>query len=77
MKRLASKYDNSLIEEACQRVLELTSIPTVKNITLLIKNNKVKAANESAFPKLKNKSTDNSYAFIRGYEYYRKDGDSK
>lgn len=77
LKRLASKYDNSLIEEACQRVLELTSIPTVKNITLLIKNNKVKAANESAFPKLKNKSTDNSYAFVRGYEYYGKDGDSK
>lgn len=37
----------------------------------------VKSTNESAPPKLKAKSNDNNYSFIRGYDYYRKDGESK
>lgn len=76
LKRLSGKYDDHLLEEACERVLALTSAPTIKNITLLIKNNNIKVTKEPSSSKPKAKA-DNSYAFVRGYDYYGKDGDLK
>ena len=57
-------------------MLALTSAPTIKNITLLIKNNNIKVTKEPLSSKPKAKA-DNSYAFVRGYDYYGKDGDLK
>ena len=76
LKRLGGKYDDHLLEEARKKVLALTSAPTIKNITLLIKNNNIKVTKEPLSSKPKAKA-DNSYAFVRGYDYYGKDGDLK
>ena len=76
LKRLGGKYDDHLLEEARKKVLALTSAPTIKNITLLIKNNNIKVTKEPSSSKPKAKA-DNSYAFVRGYDYYGKDGDLK
>lgn len=66
--RLADRYGAERLEAACKRALTYTPNPTYKNIDSILKSGQDKLRPEEAPQKV----DDNSHAFIRGADYYRR-----
>ena len=62
--KLADSYSERQLEEACTKALEHLSVPRYKNIKLIIQHNQAERVKESKI------SEDNSYAIVRGADYY-------
>ena len=62
--KLADSYSERQLEEACTKALEHLSLPRYKNIKLIIQHNQAERVKEMKI------SEDNSYAIVRGADYY-------
>jgi hypothetical protein len=64
--KLADKYGNKRLENACHKALSYTPSPSFKSIDSILKTgqDKLQAAEDEP------KREDNSHAYIRGAEYY-------
>lgn len=68
--KLADKYGCDRIEKACRRMLEFSSIPTVRNISTILKNGQDKLRSNSSDVKQATKS----HGITRGASYFNKGG---
>lgn len=73
LTKLGDKYGTGRLERACERVLQFSSVPTIRNISTILKNgqDKVNFLPESAVGSLK------SHGITRGAAYFRKGGEQK
>ena len=69
LTKLGSRYGAKRLEDACERVLRLTSTPTIRNISALCK---ASAERKEAAPQEVRK--EGSHGITRGAAYYRKGG---
>ena len=69
LTKLGSRYGAKRLEEACERVLRLTSTPTIRNINTLCK---ASAERKEEAPQEVRK--EGSHGITRGAAYYRKGG---
>jgi hypothetical protein len=69
--KLCTKYGNSRLENACERLLSFSSSPSIRNISTLLKNY------SGALMKGSSDSSGEKYAITRGAAYWGKDGDEK
>ena len=71
LTKLGKRYGRKKVEEACERMLTFSSLPSIRTITTLLKN--------SSEPDHSAASGDNSnkYGITRGAAYWRKGGDGK
>ena len=69
LTKLGSRYGAKRLEEACERVLRLTSTPTIRNISTLCK---ASAERKEEAPQEVRK--EGSHGITRGAAYYRKGG---
>jgi len=65
LMRLSEHYSAERLERACSRALSFTSTPSLKNITLILKNNQDKI--DSKAPQYRRGS---QYGIVRGTSYY-------
>lgn len=70
LTKLANRYGAARLENACARVLDLSSVPTIRNISALCK-----AASERN-PEVTDSGEhqDNRYGITRGASYYSRGG---
>ena len=72
LTKLGDRYGLKRLENACQRVLEYTSKPTIRNISTILKNGQDKLPpNGNAAPE---KVLPVSHGITRGAAYFRKGG---
>lgn len=69
LTKLGSRYGTQRLEDACKRVLRLTSTPTIRNISALCK---ASAERKEEPPQEVHKK--GSHGITRGAAYYRKGG---
>ena len=69
LMKLDSRYDAQRLEDACERVLRLTSAPTIRNISALCK-----ASMERKEEAPQEARKEGSHGITRGAAYYRKGG---
>lgn len=73
LAKLEKTYGANRLEDACTRILSITSNPAIRNITLLIKTRSTdKEKQTSAKPSAQ--ESDSSYGITRGAAYYSKGG---
>ena len=72
LTKLADKYGGERLESVCSKVLAYTSSPSVRIITMMLKNGEKADDHQLAEPDFTN-----SYGITRGEAYYRKGGASK
>ena len=70
LTKLADKYGAKRLEEACEKVLDISPTPTIRNITTICKTG---ASREESGVKTA-KPEDNTYGLTRGADYYRRGG---
>ena len=71
MMKLADRYGHERLEKACERVLIYSSSPTVRNISVILKNGQDKVKTNCEKPI----DSSNSYGITRGAGYFRKGGE--
>lgn len=69
LTKLADRYGNNRLEKACERVLNYSSSPTIRNISTILKNGQDRLKQEKS-----QTSSTNKYGITRGAAYYGKDG---
>lgn len=69
LSKLADRYTNKRLEMACERVLNYSSSPTIRNINTILKNGQDRVNQE-----VKPVALSNNYGITRGASYYGKDG---
>ncbi len=69
LTKLADRYSNNRLEKACERVLNYSSSPTIRNISTILKNGQDRLKQEKS-----QTSSTNKYGITRGAAYYGKDG---
>lgn len=69
LTKLSNRYGKDALEEACGRVLKLTNVPTLRNISTLCKSNQERKASS-----VRHEVHEESHGITRGAEYYRKGG---
>jgi transposase len=69
LTKLASRYGDDRIESACSRVLDLTSSPSIRSITTILKSMRDGKSTAASAP-----TNDNSYGITRGADYFSKGG---
>lgn len=74
LMKLESRYSTLRLENACKRVLEYSSAPSVRNISSILKNGQDRLPVPKEEPKT---SEPNSYGITRGAAYFRKGGEQK
>lgn len=74
LTKLANRYGDSRLENACRRILSYSSTPSVRNISSILKNGQDKLELRKAEPK---PTSLNSYGITRGAAYFRKAGEQK
>ena len=72
MTRLAERYGNKRLENACKRLLAFTQTPSIRTLNTILKNGQDKA--EAPVEETK---SDTQYGITRGAAYFRKGGASK
>ena len=72
MTRLAERYGNKRLENACKRLLAFTQTPSIRTLSTILNNGQDKAE----APKEENKP-DTQHGITRGAVYFRKGGASK
>lgn len=65
LMRLADRYTPQSLEQACERALSFTSSPSLKNISIILKNKLEKSKGEKV-----NYSNGSQYGITRGSAYY-------
>ncbi len=76
LTKLADKYSKKRLESACGEVLTITSTPSIRLISSILKN----GAKKSTQPTSKTEVSENAYGITHGAAYYSKagkDGDEK
>lgn len=71
LTRLAKTYGNEVLEDACERVLRLTSVPTVRNISTLCRSS---ADRKAAWERPAAQQESHGGGITRGASYYSKGG---
>lgn len=66
--KLSERYSKPKLENACERVLEITSIPSVRNISTFLKNGNTK--NDKTLVE----KPRGGHGILRGAEYYKRGG---
>ena len=72
MTRLAERYGNKRLENACKRLLAFTQTPSIRTLNTILKNGQDKA--EAPVEETK---SDTQHGITRGAAYFRKGGASK
>lgn len=69
LTKLADKYGHKRLEKACERVMTFSKVPTIRNISTILKNgqDKINENNKSVAPP--------SHGITRGAAYYQKGGE--
>lgn len=73
MTKLAERYGNKRLEDACGQLLPITSTPTIRTLSTLVKNGQGTAASENTQPRQETIQ----HGITRGANYFRKGGASK
>ena len=68
LRRLADRYGNERLENACSRILEYSSTPSIRNISSILKNG------QDTKPE---QTSSNGYGITRGVSYFRRGGERK
>jgi transposase len=71
MTKLADRYGHERLEKACERTLIYSSSPTIRNISVILKNGQDKVKTDCKKPI----DSSNSYGITRGADYFRKGGE--
>ena len=71
LTKLAKNYGNAVLEDACERVLRLTSMPTIRNISTLCRS---AADRKTAGEKPPAQQESRGGGITRGASYYSKGG---
>lgn len=71
--KLGERYSKKKLEGACERMLAFSSVPSIRTITSLLKNNVVTKTSSDTTEK---KNTSAKYGITRGAAYFSKGGDS-
>lgn len=74
LMKLGERYSTQRLENACKRVLEFSSTPSVRNISSILKNGQDKVPVPKETPA---HSEPNSYGITRGAAYFRRGGEKK
>lgn len=74
LMKLGERYSTQRLENACKRILEFSSSPSVRNISSILKNGQDKIAVSSEAPA---QTETNSYGITRGAAYFRRGGEQK
>lgn len=74
MMKLADRYGDTRLENACKRILSYSSSPSIRNISSILKNGQDKIERNTASPA---KTVYNNYGITRGVAYFRKEGEQK
>lgn len=69
LTKLSERYGKVALERACERVLKLTNVPTLRNISTLCKSGQERKTSSE-----RHEVHDGSHGITRGAEYYRKGG---
>lgn len=72
LSKLADRYGNDRLENACDRVLNYSHSPTIRNISTILKNGQDRLKKEE-----QQTPATNSYGITRGAAYYGKGGDQQ
>ena len=74
MTKLADRYGASRLENACERLLAFTSVPSIRTLSTILKNgqDKVTVSQVPEAPKAKTQ-----HGITRGAAYFRRGGDGK
>ncbi len=70
LTKLANRYGAEHLEDACARVLNLSSAPTIRNITTLCKTKSERKSDDNS----SDERHDNRYGITRGASYYSRGG---
>ena len=73
LKKLGDRYGRKRLENACGRVLALTTTPSVRNISSLLKNERTLPDN----PQPEQPKNINHYGITRGAAYFKKGGEQE
>ena len=71
LKKLGKTHGNEVLEDACERVLRLTSVPTIRNISVLCRSTADRKANGEKAAK---PQESHGGGITRGAGYYSKGG---
>lgn len=74
LMKLGERYSTQRLENACKRILEFSSSPSVRNISSILKNGQDKLAVSRETPA---QTETNSYGITRGAAYFRRGGEQK
>ena len=74
LTRLGDRYGKVRLEHACERILAYSSIPSVRNISSLLKNSNGKSRLKD---RTQEPAASNRYGITRGAAYFRKGGERK
>ena len=66
------KYSKKKLESACERIISLSSAPSIRTITTILKNSRQPSENTDA--KSDAEDSCNKYGITRGAAYFRKGG---
>lgn len=69
LTKLGNRYGAECLEDACERVLRLTSAPTIRNISTLCKSSSDRKGEDKS-----STSKTGGHGITRGAAYYRKGG---
>ena len=69
LTKLGTRYGAERLEDACERVLRLTSAPTIRNISVLCKSSSERKEEGASVAK-----KEGSHGITRGAAYYSKGG---
>lgn len=74
LMKLGDRYGNKRLETACERLMEYSSTPSIRNLSSMLKNkqDKLPEKSESEQP-----SEQPNHGFTRGAAYFRKGGEQK
>ena len=67
LMKLCERYGKKKLNSACERILGITSVPTIRNIASLLKNN-------GHIDEKRNESSGEKYGITRGAAYYSRKG---
>lgn len=72
--KLGERYGKKKLECACERIISLSSAPSIRTITTILKNSRQPSENTAAKPVAEESC--NKYGITRGAAYFRKGGAS-
>lgn len=70
--KLGEKYSKKKLETACERMISLSSTPSIRTINTILKNSRQSVENTDAKSAVENSC--NKYGITRGAAYFRKGG---